>query len=46
MAVRFRGITSPYAQTFAVILVARGAATLAPWQRGAWLSPAGARSPS
>jgi serine/threonine-protein kinase len=37
MAVRFRGITSPYAQTFAVILVARGAATLAPWQRGAWL---------
>jgi len=37
MAVRFRGITSPYTQTFAVILVARGAATLAPWQRGAWL---------
>jgi serine/threonine-protein kinase len=37
MAVQFRGITSPYAQTFAVILVARGAAAIAPWQRGAWL---------
>jgi serine/threonine-protein kinase len=37
MAVKYRGITSPYAQSIFVILVVRGATTLAPWRRGAWL---------
>ncbi len=37
MCVSFNGIASPYAAGLIVILVARGATTLAPWRRGAWL---------
>jgi serine/threonine-protein kinase len=37
MCLQFRGIESPYAAGIIAILVARGATTLGPWQRGAWL---------
>jgi tRNA A-37 threonylcarbamoyl transferase component Bud32 len=37
MCLSFRGIASPYATAVIAILVARGAATLAPWHRGMWL---------
>jgi eukaryotic-like serine/threonine-protein kinase len=37
MCLSFRGINSPYVTAIVAILVARGATTLAPWQRGAWL---------
>jgi eukaryotic-like serine/threonine-protein kinase len=37
MCASFGGIGSPYATGVIVILVARGATTLAPWQRGVWL---------
>jgi hypothetical protein len=35
-AFAFRGIESPYANGIVVVLLARGATTLAPWQRGMW----------
>src|SRR5688572_22296146 len=37
MSLSYRGIASPYASGIIAILVARGATTLAPWRRGAWL---------
>jgi eukaryotic-like serine/threonine-protein kinase len=37
MCLSFGGIGSPYATGLSVILVARGATTLAPWRRGIWL---------
>jgi serine/threonine-protein kinase len=37
MSLTYRGIASPYAAGIIAILVARGATTLAPWKRGAWL---------
>jgi hypothetical protein len=37
ISLAFRGIESPYGPSVVVIMLARGATTLAPWQHGAWL---------
>jgi eukaryotic-like serine/threonine-protein kinase len=36
-SIEYRGIDSPYGAGVLVVLLARGATTLAPWQQGAWL---------